>query len=78
MSVALAADIWNLVKDAVPYDDRAKLAAGLVSILIDHGYDTGDIAYEFNDDADVVDSVSYYSDDTDSDFEEDDDDSGDW
>ncbi len=66
MSVQLAAEIWSLVRDALPYDDREQLADGLVGILVDHGFDCDDIAYEFTGDAEVEIAIKYYIDDLES------------
>jgi hypothetical protein len=63
MSVQLAAEIWGLVRDALPYDDREQLADGLVGILVDQGFDLDDISYEFTGDAEVEDAIKYYTDD---------------
>jgi hypothetical protein len=65
MSVRLAAEIWGLVRDALPYDDREQLAEGLVGILVDQGFDLDDISYEFTGDVEVEDAIKYYTDDVD-------------
>lgn len=69
MSVQLAAEIWRLVRESIPYDDREQLADGLVSILMDQGFDLDDIKYEFDGDSDVNDAIKYYADDTESDYD---------
>lgn len=64
MSVQLASDIWNLVRETVPYDEREQLADSLVGILVDHGFDLDDVRYEFTDDKEVLDAIKYYVEDT--------------
>ena len=63
MSVQLAAELWVLVRDALPYDDREQLAEGIVGILVDHGFDLDDIRYEFTGDIDVEEAIKFYTDD---------------
>jgi hypothetical protein len=63
MSVQLAAEIWGLVRDALPYDDREQIAEGLVGILVDNGFDLDDISYEFTGDVEIEDAIKYYADD---------------
>ena len=62
MSVQLAAEIWSLVRESIPYDDREQLADSLVSVLVDQGFDLDDIRYEFDNDSDVQDAIKYYVD----------------
>lgn len=69
MSVQLAAEIWSLVRESIPYDDREHLADSLVSMLVDQGFDLDDIKYEFDNDSDVQDAIKYYIDDEDSEYE---------
>lgn len=69
MSVQLAAEIWGLVRDALPYDDREQLAEGLVGILVDQGFDLDDICYEFTGDVEVEEAIKYYTDDVDAEEE---------
>lgn len=63
MSVSLAAEIWGLLRESIPYDDREQLADSLVGLLVDTGYDLDDVRYEFRDDQDVQDAIKYYADD---------------
>lgn len=62
MSVQLAAEIWNLINDLIPYQDREQYADGLVNILLDHGFDTADIKDLFSNDVDVKSALKYYAD----------------
>lgn len=62
MSVIVAAEIWSLVRESVPYDDREQLADSLVGILVDHGFELDDISYEFGDDPEVRKAIKYYAD----------------
>jgi len=63
MSVSLAAEIWGLVRDALPEDDVEQLADGLVGILVDSGFDLDDIRYEFTGDREVEAAIKWYADD---------------
>jgi hypothetical protein len=65
MSIQLAADIWGLVREAIPYDDRSQLADSLVDLLLNDGYDLDDITYAFDGDPDVQDVIKYHADDGD-------------
>lgn len=62
MSVELAGEIWRLVRESIPYDDKSSLAEGLVGILIDQGYELDDIAYEFTGDAAMQNAIKWYAD----------------
>jgi hypothetical protein len=65
MSTQLAAQIWNLVNDVIPYEDREQFADGLVNILLDHGFDLSEIKEEFIDDRDVKAALKYYTEEAD-------------
>ena len=71
MSVQLASDIWKLVRESIPYDEREQLADSLIGILVDHGFDLDDVKYEFEDDQEVLDSIKYYAEDTEDEESED-------
>lgn len=61
MTVQLAAEIWNLLRDSVPYDDREQVADSLVGIMVDHGYDAAEIREEFAGDSEVLKALQYYA-----------------
>jgi hypothetical protein len=61
MSVELASEIWNLVRDNLTYDDKEQIAESLVGILLDYGYDLEDIKQEFTD-SDIKQAIKYFSD----------------
>lgn len=69
MSVRLASEIWNLVYESIPHDERSQIAEGLVGILMEHEYDLDDIRYEFTD-LDVQDAVKLYADETESEYDD--------
>lgn len=69
MSVQLAAQVWNLVSDALPYDDKSAFAEELVAILIDHGYDTDDIRHEFYGDREIANALSLHGEDAEEDLD---------
>lgn len=60
MSVQLAVELWNLIKDSIPYDDRDQLADSFVGIMVDHGYDLEEIRDEFINDSEIIQAVKYY------------------
>jgi hypothetical protein len=62
MSIEVAASIWNLVNDSLPADDRETLAASLLDILIDEGYEASDIEYNFSEFPEVMDALKVYLD----------------
>lgn len=70
MSVQLAAEIWGLMRESIPYDEREQLADSLVGILVDHGFDLDDISYEFSADMEVQDAIKFYRDDNDEEVDE--------
>lgn len=83
MSVQLAAEIWSIVRENIPYDDREQLADSLVGVLVDHGYDLDDIRHEFTDDSEIQDAIKFYADegeteDDDDYLEDQDEDDEDW
>lgn len=82
MSVSLAAEIWALVRECIPYDERNQLADSFVGILVDHGLDLDDIEYEFDGDPEVQSAIKYYADETevedDGDYYSDEDEDQDW
>lgn len=61
MSVQLANELWNLVRDSINEDVMAELAESFVAILLDQGYDLDDIKYEF-DDENIQDAIKFYAD----------------
>lgn len=61
MSVQLANELWNLVRDGINDDVMTELAESFVAILLDHGYDLDDIKYEF-DDENILDAIKFYAD----------------
>lgn len=80
MSVQLASELWNLVRDSVNEDVVSELAESFVAILLDHGHDLDDIKYEF-DDENIQDAIKFYADEEvqdESDEEYDDEQESDW
>lgn len=81
MSVALASEIWRLVRDCIQDDELDQLADSFVGILVDHGVDLDDIRYEFDDDPQVQTAIKYYADETEideGDYYSDEDEDQDW
>lgn len=61
MSVQLANELWNLVRDSINEDVMPELAESFVAILLDHGHDLDDIKYEF-DDENIQEAIKFYAD----------------
>lgn len=77
MSLPLVAEIWNLVRECLPYDDREQITDNMVGIMMEHGYDFEEIVDAFDGDKEIKNAVKYYreeSEDIESDYDEDDDD----
>lgn len=60
MSLELIADIWSELKRYVNVVDRSDAADTLIAVLIDHDYDSADIASVFSHDADVRRALGSY------------------
>lgn len=63
MSVELANEIWKLVRESIPYDDREQVADTLVGILVDYGIEPAEIRQEFTGDKEVLAALKYYGED---------------
>ena len=77
MSLELIADLWSEIKRYVNTVDRSDAADTLIAVLVDHDYDSADIASVFSHDADVRRALSSYQpvdEDEFDDYDEDDDD----
>lgn len=70
MSLQLASEIWNLVSESIPFDEREQIAFNFVGILVDNEYDLDDIQYEFSDDDNLITAVKYYRDEYEEEDEE--------
>lgn len=60
MSVQLANELWNLVRDIINEDLVSELAESFVSVMLDQGYDLEDIRYEFDDEV-IQDAIKLYT-----------------
>jgi hypothetical protein len=65
MSLNLVAEVWTLLRENIPADDRDDAAHGLVEFLMDQGYDLTDMAFEFSHDSHLKPAVKFYADDAD-------------
>lgn len=77
MSLELIADLWSEIKRYVNTVDRSDAADTLIAVLVDHDYDSADIASVFSHDADVrraLSSDQTVDEDEFDDYDEDDDD----
>lgn len=66
MSIQLVSQIWNLVSDSIPYNDRDQIAETFVGLLVEHGFDLAEIRQEFEWDQEIVQAVKYHSENDDS------------
>jgi hypothetical protein len=66
------ADVWNLMSEYVLPEDKAQLADNLVIILMDNDYSLDDIRQEFDGDAEVLDAIKFYVEDTSEEIDDDD------
>lgn len=65
MSLNLVSEIWTLLRENIPADDRDDAAHSLVELLMDQGYDLTDMAFEFSHDRHLKPAVKFYADDAD-------------
>lgn len=73
MSLQLVSEIWNLVSESIPLDDREQIAYNFIGVLVEHGYELDDIDYEFSDDDDLRSAIKYHRDDVENESSEDED-----
>jgi hypothetical protein len=66
----LASEIWELLKDLIPPEDRAEAADALVHMLLDSDVHLDDIGYAFAGDNDIANAVSFFQEDEPGDDEE--------
>jgi hypothetical protein len=59
-TLAVVSEIWGMMRDSLPTNDVPDLAEGVVSTLLDYGYDLEDIRAEFPADTDILDAVAYF------------------
>ena len=59
-TLAVVSEIWGMMRDSLPTNDVPDLAEGVVSTLLDYGYDLEDIKHEFMADGDILDAVAYF------------------
>jgi hypothetical protein len=71
MSVHLAHDIWNELRQYLSTPDRAEAADSLVAVLIDNDHNAEDIRTTFKGDNDIKQALQSYIDDAEEDLQED-------
>jgi hypothetical protein len=59
-TLAVVSEIWGMMRDSLPTNDVPDLAEGVVSTLLDYGYDLEDIKHEFMADGEILDAVAYF------------------
>ena len=82
MSLSLASDIWDALRDHIDLSDRSEAADILVNLLIDLNYEVEDIKDSFRD-KDISSALKDYNDEhsvdnDEEDYEDNDDDDGEW
>jgi len=60
MSLNLVAEVWEALKIHVDFNDRKDAADTLVNLLIDNGFDSGEIKESFPRDKDIANALRYY------------------
>lgn len=63
-NLSVVADVWNLMSEYVLPEDKVQLADNLIIILMDHDYSLDDVRQEFDGDAEIVDAIKFYAEDT--------------
>lgn len=63
--------IWLILKDRLPTEEREEAASEMVLYLMDQGYELDDMAYQFGDDGHLKAAVKFYADDEDLEEEDD-------
>lgn len=63
MSLNLASEIWSELKRHISTVDRTEAAETMVNVMIDNGYDSGDIRDAFKGDSDIKRVLAAYIDD---------------
>lgn len=61
--------VWVILKDRIPVEERDEVASDIVLYLMDQGYELDDMSYQFADDRHLLSSVKFYADDADAEEE---------
>jgi len=80
MSLSLASDIWEALRDHIDLSERTDAADSLVNLLIDLNFEVEDIKDSFRD-KDISTALKDYADEhdvDDEDYEDSDDEDGEW
>lgn len=67
-------DMWSMMREYVNPDDVTQLADNVVMMLMEADYELPDIRAAFDGDADIMEAVRFYSEDTTDDYGEEDED----
>lgn len=67
-------DMWSMMREYVNPDDVTQLADNVVMMLMEADYELADIRAAFDGDADIMEAVRFYSEDTTDDYGEEDED----
>ena len=59
--LSLLSELWSAIKSSVISTDRAQVTDTIVSVMVDHGYNSDDIRDAFRGDAEIVESLKYYA-----------------
>ena len=76
MKLDFVAEVWEVLRSHVDFNDRSDAADSLINLLIENNYDVDDIKDSFKGDKDISVALKYYASqhDTEEEFEEYDDD----
>lgn len=70
MNLSLISEIWNLVTESIPDEEREDIAYNLIGLLVEHGWELDDLAYEFDSDEQLLSAIRYHRDDEEEEEEE--------
>lgn len=67
-------DMWSMMREYVNPDDVTQLADNVVMMLMEADYELADIRAAFDSDADIMEAVRFYSEETTDDYGDEEDD----
>lgn len=70
-SLNVLSDMWSMLREYVNPDDLTQLADNVVMMLLEADYELEDIRVAFDGDADIMEAVRFYSEDTSDDYSDD-------
>lgn len=73
MSLSLVSEVWDALRQHIQLADKVDAADTLVNLLIDSGYDADEIKENFRGDKEIVNALSYFSQEEDEEYDDDED-----